>query len=210
MKKTERSITEIVFSSRRGKPITFNQIFVYFSIAVIFMLFTSLVSAFLYSGFQSGFQPISLPGIFHANTIIILASSITFHYAIRAMHRDEENNFLLGVTITFLLGVSFIIFQFLGWHELSDRGIKMNAAPSGSFLYMISGVHALHLFAGIILVFVAWINAVIRYYDPVKELLFSTDSDKKHHVELIALYWHFVDVLWLALYLIFIAAFYLF
>jgi cytochrome c oxidase subunit III len=73
-------------------------------------------------------------------------------------------------------------------------------------LYLISGLHALHFVVGIVLIGIAFVKAIIRYYDPVKELLFSTDSTKKLNVELVALYWHFVDALWVAIYLMFVVS----
>jgi cytochrome c oxidase subunit III len=205
MKKIQRQKTNSSLNDG-GMMMPMNKLFVYFIIAAITMLFGGLIGSFFYTGIQKGFQQFALPAIFHANTIIILISSFTFQFAIRAMKRDEENNFLFGTAITFLLGVAFVAFQFLGWHELSEKGIKINSIPSGSYLYLISGLHALHFVVGIVLIGIAFVKAIIRYYDPVKELLFSTDSTKKLNVELVALYWHFVDALWVAIYLMFVVS----
>jgi len=209
MKRTERNEIKTGLEHQGGMVIPMNKLFVYFAIVVITMLFGGLISSFFYSGIQKGFQQFSLPAIFHANTIIIIISSLTFQFAIRAMKRDEENGFLFGMAVTFLLGVSFVVYQLLGWHELSERGIKLNSVPTGSYLYMISGLHAMHFLVGIVLVGVAFANGIIRYYDPVKELLFSTDSSKKLNIELIAIYWHFTDALWVFIYLLFVLNLYL-
>src|SRR5690606_24543222 len=118
--------------------------------------------------------------------------------------RDEAANYLFGMAITFTLGFAFVLFQFLGWHELNQQGIRMNSIPTGSYLYMISGLHAVHFIVGVIILGISFVKAIIRYFDPVKQLMFTTDSEKQLNVKLTAIYWHFVDLLWVVLYVMFV------
>jgi cytochrome c oxidase subunit 3 len=203
MRKTQKHTHSAELNNGGGMLMPTNRLFVYVAIGIITMLFVGLSGSYLYHGMQLGFQQFSMPAVFHSNTIIILLSSVTFQFAVRAMWRNEEKIFLSGIILTFLLGCCFIIFQLMGWNELSERGIKINTMPAGSYLYMISGLHALHFLAGIILLGIVLIQAIIRHYDPIKELLFSTDNIKKQNVGLVALYWHFVDALWVAIYVMF-------
>jgi cytochrome c oxidase subunit 3 len=201
--------TETTLAQGGGVVLPMNKLFLYFAIAAITFLFGGLIAAFFYSGMQKGFQKFSLPTIFHANTIIMIASSLTMHFALLSLKKDEMQQYRYAMGITFLLGISFVIFQFLGWYELTSAGIKINSVPTGSYLYMISGLHALHFIPGIIILGISFTKAVMRNYNPVQELLFSVDDNKKSKIELIALYWHFVDILWLLIYALFITHLYL-
>jgi cytochrome c oxidase subunit III len=207
MKRTKKTETTLVQGG--GVVLPMNKLFLYFAIAAITFLFGGLIAAFFYSGIQKGFQKFSLPSIFHANTIIMLASSLTMHFAVSALKRDEMQQYRYAIGITFLLGISFVVFQFLGWYELTSAGIKLNSLPTGSYLYMISGLHALHFIPGIVILGISLAKAIIRNYNPVDELLFSVDANKKLKIELIATYWHFVDILWLLIYTLFVSHLYL-
>jgi cytochrome c oxidase subunit 3 len=201
----KKSLKQIESNTHKGGNILpMNKLFLYFALIAITFLFGGLIAAFFYSGLQKGFQKFSLPSIFHANTVIIIASSLTLHFALLSLKKDDLVNYLYGLGITFLLGVSFIIFQVLGWYELHINGIKINSLPTGSYLYMISGLHALHFIPGIVVLGISFFKALRRNYDPVAELLFTADPVKKNNVSLVALYWHFVDVLWLFIYLLFV------
>lgn len=201
--------TETTLAQGGGAVLPMNKLFLYFAIAAITFLFGGLIAAFFYSGMQKGFQKFSLPTIFHANTIIMIASSLTMHFALLSLKKDEMQQYRYAMGITFLLGISFVIFQFLGWYELTSVGIKINSLPTGSYLYMISGLHALHFIPGIVILGISFAKAIMRDYNPVEELLFSVDANKKSRIELIALYWHFVDILWLLIYVLFITHLYL-
>ena len=185
-----------------------NQMFLYLGMVGITFLFGGLISSFFYAGLLNGFQKFSLPVIFHANTIIMLTSSFTLHFAILAMRKDEMQLYFYGMLFTFLLGLAFVVFQFIGWYELSSQGIKINSVPTGSYLYMVSGLHALHFVVGIVVLGVSTFKAYLRLNDPVKDLLFSSNVTQKLNVELTAIYWHYVDVLWVLLYLLFVICLY--
>lgn len=203
MKKIKKLSSNISTNSG-GAVMPMERLFVYIIMAVIAVLFTGLSGAFIYAGIHHGFHTFRLPAIFHANTLIIILSSIMLEQAIRAMGRNEGRAFLYGLAVSFLLGVSFLLFQFMGWHELMQRGIKINTLPFGSYLYMLSGLHALHLLVGVVLVGIALVRAVVCYFNPVKQLLFTIDAYRKDRIVLTALYWHFVDILWVALYVLFV------
>lgn len=208
MKETRRTKQENFAEHSGGKVLPMNKLFLYFAIAAITFLFGGLIAAFFYSGISKGFQKFSLPAIFHANTIIMLVSSLTLHFAVMSLRKDEMQQYRYAMCITFLLGVSFVLFQILGWYELTTAGITLTTVPTGSYLYMISGLHALHFIPGIVVLGISFFKSVVRYYNPIDELLFSTDNYKKLKIELIALYWHFVDVLWLMIYLLFVVKLY--
>jgi len=83
--------------------------------------------------------------------------------------------------------------QYLGWLDLGNRGIYIDGNPSGSFVYVISGVHAVHILGGLIIMAVILIRSFIKAFNP----------NKITGVEMMATYWHFVDVLWIYLLIFF-------
>jgi len=123
--------------------------------------------------------------------------------------RDDERAYSIGLLVTMLLGIAFAAFQIVAWSELFNSGISMQSNVAGAYLYVISGLHFLHIIAGIIVLSIFWLKAKERQDNPVKELLFDTDPVAKLKVKCLALYWHFVDGLWLYLYAFFLLNYFL-
>lgn len=209
MKEIRRTKQSSLAGNSGGMIVPMNKLFLFFAIAAITFLFGGLIAAFFYSGINKGFQKFSLPAIFHANTLIMLVSSFTMHFALQSLRKDEMEHYRFALGITFLLGFAFILFQVLGWYELTAAGITITTVPTGSYLYMISGLHALHFLPGIIVLGISFVKSIMRLCNPVDELLFSTDNHKKLKIELLAFYWHFVDVLWLMIYFLFVIKLYI-
>ncbi len=120
------------------------------------------------------------------------------------MMRDDWNGYLNGLLVTAGLGVAFLIFQVAAWKELMAGGIRLSNNIAGAYLYVISALHLIHLLVGLTLL--AWfsISALENRNDPVKLLLFESDPFSKMKVDLLCTYWHFVDGLWVYLYLFFV------
>jgi len=138
-----------------------------------------------------------MPRIFWGSTIAIVASSVAIQMALRSFRQREMNNYRLLLAITFLLGIAFVGLQWLGFSELweQQKVTFRGASGAGQFLYVIFGLHALHVVGGIIALIVLFTRAFfgnVKSYSPVP-------------VEVAATYWHFVDILWLYLLIFFIA-----
>jgi len=105
------------------------------------------------------------------------------------------NYYRILITATFLLGVTFVILQWFGFRQLWDSGIQFKgSAGGGQFLYVIAGLHAMHVLGGVVALTIMLIKAFfgrIKFYSSVP-------------VELMATYWHFVDILWIYLLVFFI------
>jgi cytochrome c oxidase subunit 3 len=93
--------------------------------------------------------------------------------------------------LTFVLGILFIYLQYQGWMALVAIGVELGTNPSGSFLYVLSGLHAAHILGGLAAVFVAILHAFILPYE--------VSAKRKLRFEMTQIYWHFVDVLWIYL-----------
>ena len=176
-----------------------------------YMVLVGICSAFLFisisyfaTTFHTNFNNFKLPLLFHANTIIILVSSYSMSQARKAMNEDDMKGYLTGLLVTTGLSVAFTFFQVTAWMELHAPGIALKNNVAGAYLYVISGLHLLHLLAGVVVLLWFAIKALDKTNDPVKLLLFEADPFSKMKVGLLTTYWHFVDGLWIYIYLFFV------
>lgn len=185
------------------------RVFTYLTIMGISSAFLTLVFCYFATTAGSVWNKFALPPIFHANTIIILVSSYTVWQMRRANQLDDHKGYKTALLVTVLLGIAFTVFQLIGWRELLLSGISFQRHITGSYLYLISGLHLAHLLAGVGLLLWFLYKAYVVDGDAYKALIFETDPVAKLRIEMLGLYWHFVDGLWLFLYISFIIAIYL-
>lgn len=184
------------------------RVITWLSIAGVSSAFLTLITGYFATTAGTDWNSFKLPQIFHANSVIIMVSSYSVWQMRSANNRDDQSGYRNALLITVLLGLAFTIFQLLGWSELFSAGIGFRHNISGSYLYLISGLHLLHLLVGIGLLFYFLYKAYRRKNDAYHSLLFETDPVSKLSVNMVGLYWHFVDVLWLFLYVCFLVAIY--
>jgi cytochrome c oxidase subunit 3 len=155
------------------------------------MLFGAWTSAYLVKRGDMGWTEIVMPELFKINTAIILASSLTMIWAVREARRDNLERLKLALGVTTVLGVAFVIGQFLAFDQLVGLKEYFAGGPvSHSFVYILSGAHAVHLVSGVIFLVVV-LGATFRY---------RVHSRSMNQLEMCATYWHFLDVLWLYLF----------
>ncbi len=162
-------------------------------IASMIMLFAALTSAYIIRKAQGNWVDFRMPALFWFNTIVIVVSSITMNWTLRSFKRFKVNACKIALAITLLLGVVFLIGQYFGWQALNEMGIYINGNPSGSFVYVISGVHAAHIVGGLIIMLIILLKMSTTPFNPNRLI----------RVELMSTYWHFVDVLWIYLFIFF-------
>ena len=158
-------------------------------------MFAGLVSAFVVSKSRADWlKNFELPIAFYFSTALILGCSLTFHLAKKAIQKDNRSattSFLLG---TLALGILFVILQFVGFGQVVAQGYYFTGSESSittTFLYIVTLVHLLHLAGGII-------SLLIIIYNHFKQKYNSTQTIG---IELGAMYWHFLDILWVLLFL---------
>lgn len=161
------------------------------AMASITMMFGAFTSAYIVRQAQGNWLEFSLPNIFFVSTVILLISSLTLHTSYRAFIAEHESRFKQFLVLSLFLGAAFIVLQYLGWMQLYSVGIDLKGNPAGSFIYVISGVHALHIVGGIAAILVGILNAFT--------LKFKVTERRKINFELTLQYWHFVDLLWVYL-----------
>ena len=167
----------------------------WFGIVSLIMSFGGLTSAFIVSSSREDWlNDFELPNSFFISTIIITFSSVVFIVAKKALLKQKyllSQSLALGV---FVLGLAFIYNQFLGFNELIISGYNFTGPTSNitmSYIYIIAVAHILHVIAGLISLAVVIVNHLKKQYTPASKLGFDIASN----------FWHFIDLLWVYLFL---------
>ena len=183
-----------IVSTQQRKRIHPHKFTLWVAIGSILMMFAGLTSAFIVKSNQVGWQTITMPKVFWVSTAVIIVSSIALQMALRSFKQREMNKYRSLIGLTLLLGVGFLVLQWIGFQQLWDQKITFKGSGAGQFLYVIFGLHAVHIIGGLVALIVMFIKAFIG-----RTKLYSSVP-----VEVMATYWHFVDLLWLYLLIFFI------
>lgn len=159
-------------------------------IITIVMLFASQTSAYLVRRAEGNWVEFDIPTIFWISTGVLIASSVFMHLALMSVRKDAFNTLKTYITLAFTLGMAFLVMQYIGWQELQEGGIYLKGNPSGSFLYILTGLHGFHLVSGLFVLLWSFV-AVFRG---------KVHSKKSTQIEVCATYWHFLDILWVYLF----------
>lgn len=168
-------------------------------IASITALFLGFTGSYIYNRVQQGIAPIQIPTLFYFNSLIIIASSVSLLYAKKRYEEDDTMMFKVALWVTLGLTILFLVMQIQAWNQLIDLNIHLTSSTLASYMYLISGVHFLHLVAGIPFLAYFIFVAQKRMKDPVTVLIYFADPDRKRVLNLINIYWHFLDGLWIYL-----------
>jgi cytochrome c oxidase subunit III len=159
-------------------------------IITIIMLFASQTSAYLVRRAEGNWTEFTIPTIFWYSTALLMVSSVTMHLSYLAAKKDNFIKLKLLISVTFILGITFLVMQWIGWQQLDAQGIYLKGNPSGSFYYILTGLHGFHLITGLIVLGFSF------YAGITKEI----NSKKIIRLEVCATYWHFLDILWVYLF----------
>jgi cytochrome c oxidase subunit 3 len=158
----------------------------------IVMLFAALTSAYIVKQSDGGWMSIRMPGIFIVNTVILAISSITMQWSYLAAKKDKLAQVKASLLLTLLLGIGFLAGQYMSWAKLVEMNVYfVSNHASSSFIYVFTGLHAVHLVSGLVFL-LATLIAAYR---------FKVHSKRLVKIEMCTTYWHFLGGLWLYLYL---------
>jgi cytochrome c oxidase subunit III len=192
-----------------GKKIHPQKMLMWVAMGSMSMAFAGLTSGYMVREAQGNWRYYNLPHLFTYSTVAIVLSSITMFLGVRAFKKREMIEFKQLITATLVLGIVFGVMQFAGFYQLYHQlqqvringqvlneatTVRVNGNPSESFLYIIAGMHLLHLLGGIIALFFVFFRAFrtnVKTYNATG-------------LEIVASYWHFVDVLWIYLFVFFL------
>lgn len=185
------AVTETTNKSKKIHP---HKFLLWISIGSICMMFAGLTSAYIVKRNQANWEQVPLSPIFLYSTIVILFSSLTMYLSYKAFKSREMPQYKRLITITAALGVLFAVLQYLGFKAMANHGILLlgpGSNAAASFLVVIIGLHVVHVLGGVVALLVTFFRA---FRTRVKS--YSTLP-----IELVSTYWHFVDILWIYLYL---------
>ncbi len=163
------------------------------SLASISMMFAGFMSAYIVRQAAGNWFEFVLPSHFLWSTGVLLVSSGSIFLAQRMFNQRNEIKYKSLLVLTFVLGLVFIVLQYEGWMAMQAEGIDLKGNPSGAFVYVISGVHVAHVLGGLAVLVVALLHAFL--------LPFNVSEVRKERLERTAYYWHYVDLLWVVLFL---------
>ncbi len=164
-------------------------------LAAITMMFAALTSAYVVRrGMSNDWNALPLPHVLFANTAVLVASSAALELARRRLKSGRRGDFNRYWTAGTVLGMLFLLGQAYAWHELKEAGIFVATNPSSSFFYVFTAAHGIHLLGGVVALI--WVS--------VQALRLQLGPGKRTVVEVSALYWHFLDGLWVYLMVLFL------
>ncbi|HEX8071002.1 MAG TPA: cytochrome c oxidase subunit 3 [Pyrinomonadaceae bacterium] len=167
-------------------------------IAAVVMLFVAFTSAYMFRASMRDWATVELPRVLWLSTALILASSAALEVARRRLRRGERAAYRRWLASSLVLGGAFVVAQLLAWRQLVAAGVYMATNPYSSFFYLLTGLHGLHLLGGLAgLCYLLW-RAGLK--DDGAQRGRGTARRRAAVVDAVALYWHFMDGLWVYLF----------
>lgn len=156
----------------------------------ILMFFMALTSAYLVRKGQGDWLTFQMPQILWATTAVLIISSLTVERARKLLNAGSRGGFRVWWGVTTMLGLLFLAGQLMAWQQLREAGVFLSGNPSSSFFYVLSGAHGVHVMGGVLALVVVFFR---EHYRRVTQAA---------AVEMAAIYWHFMDLLWVFLLLL--------
>jgi cytochrome c oxidase subunit 3 len=164
-------------------------------LAATTMAFAAFTSAYVVRrGMSNDWIAFPLPRILWFNSAVLIASSILLEVARRSLRGGRRTDFNRYWTTGTVLGIVFLLGQAWAWKELAAAGIFVATNPSSSFFYLLTASHGLHIVGGL---------SALLYVD-VEALRLKLGPGKRTAVDVSAVFWHFVDGLWIYLMVLFL------
>ena len=158
------------------------------ALTAVVMLFAAFTSALIVrKGLSDDWVSTRLPRVLWLNTLILLASSATLELSRRGLTKRAGSQFTSWLYATAGLGLLFLGGQFLAWRELAAQGVYLASNPSSSFFYLFTAAHGLHLVGGVVALF----------YVVARARAIAAGRQRRTALDVTAIYWHFMDGLWI-------------
>jgi cytochrome c oxidase subunit 3 len=178
----------------------------YLALVGIGVLFTGLVMMYIFTRLRDGGEPSGhpFPRYFSLSTIVLLVSSYVLAQAQRLYRADDLANLVRCLVATLVLSSIFCGLQLAGWRELMHQGVFFQDAPAGTYVYLISGVHIVHIVGGMLYLLALLLRTLHATRDGVRALVFIRNPFHRRQLQAVTIYWHFVDAIWLVLFAVFL------
>ncbi len=184
-------MTEEIVTSQKVRSMHPQKFAMWLFLVSVIMIFISLSSAYVVKKGVGNWEYVNFPYLFKVTTGLIILSSATMHFAYISAKRNSIKNIRIGLVLTAILAVAFVLGQYMAWGQLVDEGHYFVGNPSSSFVYVFTGLHVIHLIGAIIFLFI-----VLR-----KSFQYQVHSKNMVRIEMCSTFWHFLGGLWIYLYL---------
>lgn len=167
----------------------------------ITMFFAAITSALLIKkGDFRVWEDFRLPTVFMYSTAVIILVSVTMQLSLISYRKAQFLAFRWLLFASFMLAVLFLGLQLFGWHVLQQMGLPIAGNLAGSFVYLITSMHGVHILGGLVVTLIFLVLAIRSRKDPIYELRDIINPKRQLNLELLVGYWHFVDIIWVYLY----------
>jgi cytochrome c oxidase subunit III len=155
--------------------------------ASVFILFMAFTSAYIVRRAEGNWQLFELPKQFLFSVVVIVISSVTMQLTYWNAKKELARGVKPMILVTFILGLVFLVLQWLGWEEMVGQSVHLVGNPSGSFLYLITGLHGVHIISALVFLLIVLSKAFRNRFDLIQ-------------IEICTTYWHFLGLLWVYLF----------
>ncbi|WP_026464713.1 cytochrome c oxidase subunit 3 [Adhaeribacter aquaticus] len=177
----------------------------YLSIGGIAILFLILVVAYLQTrSLDANAVQYKFPKYFNISTLLLLVSSFTLRKTLPAYKKENLPKLKRFFLYTILLTFCFVFSQLGGWNEISRSGVSFAGMATGTYIYLLSALHAVHILAGLGFLSFLYFKAQHMAADPIRTLIYIRNPFVLQQIKMLNLFWHFMGGLWLFLYLVFL------
>lgn len=185
--------TAVIFANRnfKLKSVNAKKFALWLFIVSICMLFAGLTSAYIVKKSDGRWLQFDMPDMFLYSTLVLVLSSIAMHWTYLKAKDNSLKAVKIGITATAAIAVVFFYMQYLSWVELVTQDVFLVGNPSGSFVYIFSGLHLAHLIGGLVFLLVVFLDT----------MNYKVHSKSMLAIEMCTTYWHFLGGLWIYLYL---------
>ena len=185
--------TAVIFANRnfKLKSVNAKKFALWLFIVSICMLFAGLTSAYIVKKSDGRWLQFDMPDMFLYSTLVLFLSSIAMHWTYLKAKNNSLKAVKIGITATAAIAVVFFYMQYLSWVKLVAQDVFLVGNPSGSFVYIFSGLHLAHLIGGLVFLLVVFLDT----------MNYKVHSKSMLAIEMCTTYWHFLGGLWIYLYL---------
>jgi cytochrome c oxidase subunit 3 len=185
--------TAVIFANRnfKLKSVNAKKFALWLFIVSICMLFAGLTSAYIVKKSDGRWLQFDMPDMFLYSTVVLVLSSVAMHWTYLKAKDNSLKAVKIGITATAAIAIAFFYMQYLSWVKLVSQDIFLVGNPSGSFVYIFSGLHLAHLIGGLVFLLVVFLDT----------MNYKVHSKSMLAIEMCTTYWHFLGGLWIYLYL---------
>ena len=179
-----------------------HHLFLYMSI-----LGSAVVFVFLLLAFNLSYNPelsIELPMAFIASTIFLLIGNFAVRLSVAQHRKENMHKVVIYTGLAMMMGISYLLSQVVAWEQLYQQGIRISGTAFGSYVFLTSGLHVVHLLGGMTFLSFIFFSYIRASVDPVKALMLVTNPYQTVKLKMLVTCWNFLDIVWLAMMINFI------